>query len=386
MRRYLAVSAVSIVCAAAAIAVIVPIIPARANAFARTITTCDAANPFDNEPDDAALQACLDNYDAVLLQPDHLPGYVGYLVSNTIKIKRKGGLLTSAAIPAKATIVATPDLSSSMLRASDVNDFDLSFIRFDGNRENRLVRDKPCTTAALNHRNIELIGNGFSVRYVESFRAVCGSAMTIGDSSDFVIYQSWFYDNGRQPEDANGIAGLWSDGLTVFKCVNATIRDNDFWDNTDVDLGVNGGSKCAVYRNTITHSAKYAFAGMVIGDPSRSGGEFSNNVVSSTFDMLGFGIIVGCHPWAQCGGGYASNVSVHDNVSVGAVVNLAVDGLNGGSLRNNIISGAQGSRLVNCPGPAADYTVGHAINVGPLQTGYAVRVFDPATACPSSGE
>jgi len=382
MRLYLVGAAVCIASATAATAIVVPV---RA-AFVRTTTTCDAANPFDNEPDDAALQACLDNYDAVLLQPDDRPGYVGYLVSNTIKIKRKGGLLTSAAIPAKATIRAAPDLSSSMLRASDVDDFDLSFIRFDGNRENRLVRDKPCTTAALNHRNVELIGNGFSVRYVESFRAVCGSAMTVGDSSDFIIYQSLFYDNGRQPEDADGIAGLWSDGLTVFKCVNATIRDNDFWDNTDVDLGVNGGSKCAVYRNTITHSSKYAFAGMVIGDPSRSGGEFSNNVVTSGFDLLGFGIIVGCHPWAQCGGGYASGVAVYDNVTLGAVVNFAVDGLNGGSIRKNVMHGAQGSRLVNCPGPAADYTVGHAINVGPLQTGYAVRVFDPATACPSSGE
>jgi parallel beta helix pectate lyase-like protein len=382
MRLYLVGAAVCIASAAAATAIVVPV---RA-AFVRTTTTCDAANPFDNEPDDAALQACLDNYDAVLLQPDDRPGYVGYLVSNTIKIKRKGGLLTSAAIPAKATIRAAPDLSSSMLRASDVDDFDLSFIRFDGNRENRLVRDKPCTTAALNHRNVELIGNGFSVRYVESFRAVCGSAMTVGDSSDFIIYRSLFYDNGRQPEDADGIAGLWSDGLTVFKCVNATIRDNDFWDNTDVDLGVNGGSKCAVYRNTITHSSKYAFAGLVVGDPSRSGGEFSNNVVTSGFDLLGFGIIVGCHPWAQCGGGYASGVAVYDNVTLGAVVNFAVDGLNGGSIRKNVMHGAQGSRLVNCPGPAADYTVGHAINVGPLQTGYAVRVFDPATACPSSGE
>jgi parallel beta helix pectate lyase-like protein len=381
MRHYLVVVAVCIASAAAATAIVAPV---RA-AFVRTTTTCDEANPFDNEPDDAALQACLDNYDAVLLQPDDRPGYVGYLVSNTIKIKRKGGLLTSAAIPAKATIRAAPDLSSSMLRASDVDDFDLSFIRFDGNRENRLVRDKPCT-AALNHRNVELIGSGFSVRYVESFRAVCGSAMTVGDSSDFIIYQSLFYDNGRQPEDANGIAGLWADGLTVFKCVNATIRDNDFWDNTDVDLGVNGGSKCAVYRNTITHSSKYAFAGLVIGDPSRTGGEFSNNVVTSGFDLLGFGIIVGCHPWAQCGGGYASGVAVYDNVSLGAVVNFAVDGLNGGSIRNNVMHGAQGSRLVNCPGPAADYTVGHAINVGPLQTGYAVRIFDPASACPSSGE
>jgi hypothetical protein len=346
----------------------------------RTVTTCDAANPFDTLPDDAALQACLDNFDAVLLQPADQPGYVGYLIQNTLRLKRRGGLLSTAAIPRKAVIRAAPALSASMLRATAVDGFEISFVVFDGNRENRVVRDKPCNDVRA-FRNVELIGNGFSIRHVDSIGAVCGSAMTVGSSSNFLIADSLFYDNGRQPEDAHGVAGLWSDGLTVFRCVDATIRDNDFWDNTDVDLGVNGGSNCAVYRNTITHGYQYAFAGLVAGDPTRSGGEFSNNVVTSGYNLLGFGIIAGCHPWAQCGGGYASDLSVHDNVSTGAVVTFAIDGLNGGSVRNNVMSGSQGTRLPNCPGPAADYTVGHAINVGPLQTGYVVRIFDAAIAC-----
>jgi hypothetical protein len=67
-------------------------------------------------------------------------------------------------------------------------------------------------------------------------------------------------------------------------------------------------------------------------------------------------------------------------VSVGAVVNLAVDGLNGGSIRDNTVRGAQGTRLLNCPGPAADYTVGHAIGVG-LQNGYLGRIYDPGVGC-----
>jgi hypothetical protein len=196
-------------------------------------------------------------------------------------------------------MLAAPVLKSSMLRASRINDFEISFIRFDGNRENRLVRDKPCD-GGHNFRNVELTGTGFHVRYVESSGAVCGSAMTVGGSSSFEIYGSMFYDNGRQPEEANNISGLWSDGLTVFGCRNSTIRDNAFWDNTDVDLGVNGGAACSVYRNTISHFKKYAFAGLVIGDPSASGGEFSDNTVSSGYNLLGFGIMIGCHPWSQC--------------------------------------------------------------------------------------
>lgn len=368
---------------AAAVAVVAALAGIGAHPFAsndalRTRTTCDAANPFDNVPDELALQACLDAYDEVLLQPSDRPGYIGYIVNDTLKPKRRGSLLSTTDSPRKATILAGRDLSSSMLRVSGVDDFEISFVRFDGNRENRAVRDKPCDTGH-NYRNVELTGNGFQIRYVESHGAVCGSAMTIGGSTNFQVYGSWFYDNGRQPEEAGNISGLWADGLTVFRCPGSTIRDNYFWDNTDVDLGVNGGPSCAVYRNTIAHTYKYAFAGLVIGDPTNAGGEFSDNVVSSGYDLLGFGIIVGCHPWSQCGGGYASNVNVHDNLVSGAVVNLAVDGVNGGTIRDNRISLPQGTRVLNCPG-AANYTVGHMLNAR-VQPGYIIRFFDFGSDC-----
>jgi len=344
-----------------------------------SITTCDAANPFDTLPDDVALQACLDNFDWVLLKPDYLPGYVGYILGDTLKLKRDDLLLTTAENPHKVTFVAAPALNVPMLRASASNNYEISFIRFDGNRDNRLVRDKPCD-AGHDFSNVELSGAGFHIRYVESHRAVCGSAMVVGGANTFEISGSLFYDNGRQPEEASSIPGLWADGLTVFGCARSTIRDNVLWDNTDVDLGVNGGDRCAVYRNSISHSWKYAFAGLVAGDPSRSGGEFSNNVVSSGYNLLGFGIVVGCHPWAACGGGYASNVWVHDNVSTGAVVNLAVDGVNGGRVENNSLSGAQGDRVLNCP-MTADYTAGHFFDLARLQIGYVNRTFDFGVAC-----
>jgi hypothetical protein len=343
-------------------------------------TTCERANPYDELPDHVALQECLDNYDHVLLKSPTQPGYVGYLIGDTIKLKRSGGLLGSGDSPRKAVIVAAPDLSSSMVRGLGVDNFELSFIVFDGNRDARLPGVRPCDDLR-NYRNVELSGNGLRVRYVESKRAVCGSAMTLGDSADFQIYGTFFYDNGAQPEDANGVEGFWADGLTVFKCIDAVIRDNYFWDNTDVDLGVNGGARCSVYRNKITHTNRYGFAGLVAGDPSRTGGEFSDNTISSARNMLGFGLLIGCHPWAQCGGGYVSGLSVHNNHVTGAVVNLAVDGVNGGSVRNNTMSGAQGTRLPNCPGTTADYTVGHAIDVAPLQTGYVVHTFDFGQRC-----
>jgi hypothetical protein len=346
---------------------------------AGSTTSCDAANPFDTLPDDAALQQCLDNYDWVLLKPDYLPGYVGYIISNTVKLKRDRILLTTAENPWKVTFIAARDLQAPLLRASGANDYEISFIRFDGNRDGRSVRDKPCDTTH-DFRNLELAGTGFRVRYVESFGAVCGSGMVVGGANTFEIVNSLFYDNGRQPEEANGVSGVWADGLTVFGCTRSTIRDNVLWDNTDVDLGVNGGDSCAVYRNTISHSWKYAFAGLVAGDPSRSGGEFSHNVVSSDYNLLGFGMVVGCHPWGACNGGYASNLWVHDNHLTGAAVNLAVDGLNGGRVENNVMSGAQGDRVLNCP-MSADYTAGHVVNLSNLQRGFVGRTFDVGAIC-----
>src|SRR5262249_52201940 len=271
--------------------------------------------------------------------------------------------------PHKAKLVAAPDLADSMLRITSANNYEISFVRFDGNRDRRTVRDKTCDIATRNRRNVELSGNGFHVRYIESYGAVCGSGLTVGSARDFEIYGSEFYDNGRQPEEANGISGLWADGLTVFGCLRSTIRDNDFWDNTDVDLGVNGGVGCSVYRNTITHTWKDAFPRLVVGAPNAPRGEFSNKIVSCGFNLLGFGIIVGCHPWGQCSGGFASNVWVHDNLANGAVVNLAVDGLNGGSVERNMMRGAQGTRVLNCS-VSADYTAGHFFAVRSLPPSY----------------
>lgn len=347
----------------------------------QSVTTCPEANPYDTEPDQFAIERCLANFDRILLQPEEGPDYVGYVVADTIDLRRSGVLLTSARSPMKAVLVAAPSLAVPLLRAR-ANDYEISFIIFDGNREAREVRNKYCTEAR-NYRNVELNnGTGFRIRFVESKRAVCGSGMTVGGSRQFEIVNSWFYDNGRQPEDADGIAGLWADGLNVFNCTGAIVRDNTFWDNTDVDLGVNGGPGCSVYRNKITHFDRYAFAGLVAGDPTRSGGEFSDNEVTSAPDRLAFGIVVGCHPWFECGNGYASDLWVHDNKVEGAVVNLVVDGVTGGTIERNIVGRPQGTRIMNCLEPAA-YLVAHVINVR-LQSGYVVRPTDFVTSCPST--
>jgi hypothetical protein len=63
-----------------------------------------------------------------------------------------------------------------------------------------------------------------------------------------------------------------------------------------------------------------------------------------------------------------------------AVVNLAVDGLNGGAIENNVMADPEGDRVMNCA-RAENYTVGHAINVSHLQAGYVVRTYDAGSRC-----
>jgi hypothetical protein len=355
---------------ATTLAILALSLAAPSAAHAQQVTTCSNASPYDYVPDDAELQNCVDNYDWVLLEPNNGPGYVGYLLADTLRLRRSGLLLTTSSNPRKVTIKAANNLSAPMVRAYDSNDYEISFIIFDGNGPNRDVSQGSCNG---NYFNVELTGSGYHVRYVESASAVCGTGM-VTSGSGYEVVNSLFYDNGRQPEDG-APSGMWADGLTVYSCVNSTIRDNYFADNTDVDLGVNGSSGCSAYRNTVVHNAKYAFAGLVFGDPGYSGGEFSDNSVSSSYNKLGFGLIVGCHPWLGVCPGDAHNVYVHNNSSTGAVVNLAVDGLDGGTVINNSYSGAQGDRVLNCT-LSADFTAGHFTN-STIQGGYTPRVYDP---------
>ena len=74
-------------------------------------------------------------------------------------------------------------------------------------------------------------------------------------------------------------------------------------------------------------------------------------------------------------------MAVSNNISTGAAVKLAIDGLNGYSIRNTSVSGARGGRDLNCPGASADYAVGHFLNLAPLQSGYVVRMFDVGSNC-----
>lgn len=92
-------------------------------------TSCPAANPYDNLPDDAALQACLDAGGTITLDSASSPGY---FVEVGLVIRHNSTILTAQG-PGKARIMAANDLWGPILQTDGfVSGFEISWLNFDG--------------------------------------------------------------------------------------------------------------------------------------------------------------------------------------------------------------------------------------------------------------
>jgi hypothetical protein len=321
--------------------------------FAQPSPTCTNANPYDNNPDDQALQQCLDGGGTIVLESVVDPGYI---IQDTLWVTKNNTILTTTN-GYYAFFYAAPNLMNQMLIADGLDGFRMEHMFFDGNKDNRSGRNCHTDSGNPDHgKNLRIQGTGFNLFDVYSVNAYCGSGLETSGSG-FEISYSQFSNNGTEVPN-----GKWADGLTVWGCYGSIIHDNRFQDNTDVDLIIGDSSSCSVWANTITHVARYGVAGFMVasfpGFPrSHPNGWFSDNHVSSLPDLLSFGIMVGVHPWDA--NTWTDDVGViESNSSSGAVVNLAIDGIVSGTIRNNTLTGATGSRGFKCP-TSAEFTLAH---------------------------
>jgi hypothetical protein len=243
--------------------------------------------------------------------------------------------------------------------------------------------------------NLHLNGSGWLLDNIESDTAPCGtSTLVLPSSSSFEIRNSWFANNGW---DFGGGSctptQCWSDGLTVLNCPNGYIHNNHFRDNTDVDLIVGGGQNCTVQGNTIEHILSFAYAGLMLtyfggGNGDFGGSTFSGNSVSASANKLGFGLMVGLHPWTTQYD-VVNTGNVTGNTVSGAAINLFVEAtLTGavGTVAGNSLSGAQGTRAKDsCPAGTLplNYAVylPHAGSIG-LDPGWLTLNYDNAVCTP----
>jgi len=319
---------------------------------------CQGANANDGKDDAAAINRCLaTNPSRIVLTPGT------YDIGSSLRLTRDNIVFTGELSPSGGAPVlrARPALVGAILVVDNAADgWELSNLVFDGNRSNRLNKSA-CSGYRGAYTNIQARGTLWTIHDIQSNNTLCGTGIEV-KGSNYVIRNSQFRSNGAQPGPGEG-PEPWSDGITLLNCDGGQVFGNTLVDNTDVDLIVGGSSTCVIEMNAVSHTATYGFAGLMVGYFNEgfaglhAGTELRNNTVSSSLDMLGFGIMDGMHPWdasITIEGG-----QVYNNTATGAVHNLAVDGVSNGNVHDNTMSGAQGSRGLRCSQPF-DYTAAHA--------------------------
>ena len=216
-------------------------------------------------------------------------------------------------------------------------------------------------------------GGGFVIRFINSDFARCGSALEIV-GADFEVYNNTFAYNGWSEDERSG---EWADGVTVHRCDGGSITNNQMAENTDIGLVVNEGQNCTIRYNDIWNENRYAFAGFHVSAGNEggdhSGGLYSDNTIWANQDLMGFGLIVGAETWH---GTRTSDVgTVGWNYIEGAVINLAVDGIDGGTVTSNTTYRAQGTRgYGTCNGQSADeFIAAHNGGGASIQSGWVSR-------------
>jgi hypothetical protein len=332
--------------------------------------SCPAADPNDQVPDDAALQACFDAGGTVVLAP----GNPGYLIATGLTVSKDGTIVTSSSAPTRATLLAAPSLAAPILQMTGRTGVQISFVTFDGNRPNR-TGVATCMGYRIFGTNVSLENStSFSFDDNKSTRAMCGSALQV-HGTGFELARNEIVDNGHATE-AKDAPEPWSDGITLGECVQGMVHDNTITDATDVAIVDGGGAGCQILNNTISQVQRHAFAGIALhvftaeGNGDHTGSKVAGNSIDGG-GRLAFALSVGMHPWAPTV--TAKNGTVSGNSAKGAVVNLQVDGVDGTTVMGNQLGATGGTP--RCGGAPAAYTVAHATNAT-LDAGPLARIYD----------
>jgi len=214
-------------------------------------------------------------------------------------------------------------------------------------------------------------GGGLRVQGVAQF------TLTRSVLRDFTCYTALEITAGaRNPRIEKNLFGpngdhrpgeIWSDGLTIHDAVGAVVRDNRFFDNTDVQLVLGGCRNCRIERNRFDHSGTFtgaAFAELMLHSWPNTSGNFSGTVVTGNqidcgrLRRCGYGIMIGSAPWYA---GRTAGGAVTGNVVSNALVGINIDTLTGPmEIRGNKVRTSGGRHRSDCG--VRDWP---AVNVGP---------------------
>ena len=159
----------------------------------------------------------------------------------------------------------------------------------------------------------------------------CYSALEIvAGARDLLVEKNLFGPNGdHRPGE------VWTDGLTIHDANRALVRDNRFFDNSDVQLVLGGCRDCRIERNSFSHGGTFAgaaFAELMLHAWPNTSGDFTGTVVTANrIDCgvrrrCGYGIMIGSAPWYA---GRTLGGTVSANSVSNALVGSNVDALTG---------------------------------------------------------
>jgi hypothetical protein len=340
---------------------------------------CPAANPNDDQPDDDALQTCLNRGGMTALPA----GNPGFILAKGLKILTNGIILRGADPTKLARFVAAPTLHDTMIRGDTVTDIVVRYVELDGNRSGRTAFLPDC-------HDYRLFASGLVVRYSRNFalldnhitHTLCGSALEV-DGADFEVARNHIEWSGHGLE-AKDAPEPWADGITLHNCFNGQVHDNLVVDSTDVGI-VSGGGACSIVHNEVVNENQHTFGGITLHDFSLKGADHTGtvvayNIVTGKNGMLGFGFSLGIHPWhgwpfQGLPAPYNTGGTVACNQVSGGEFNIEVDGVQGIHVVDNQIGATGGSP--RCNGPATPYTsYSPHVLASTLQPGWTEKEFD----------
>ncbi len=259
----------------------------------------------------AALQTCINNTPSGGTL--ELPGGI-YRIDGEISVPNPITIRTVGTVAGSPNCWDHESTSCAVLRASENLNVARGFfyvrsgsgvhldrIVLDGNRAARLQSTAAATCAAGTN------GAGFnahsdncvscSFKRGMSARALCGTGWEwSGDGA--TIEDNVFYGNGD-----HNTKMMWSDGLTLLGSNNATVRGNQFVDNSDIDF-ICGGAQNAIFENnSVLHVLQSSFGGLMLDN--FNGGTSGNfvgtmvkgNSINCNGLLCDFGIELGPHAW-----------------------------------------------------------------------------------------
>jgi hypothetical protein len=286
----------------------------------------------------AALQSCINQTPAggTLEVPSGVYRITSELrIANAITLRTAG--TTAASVdcwhhdsPACAVLRADDNLIAArgFFYVSATNGVHVDRIVMDGNRTARLTSTAAATCAGgtngagFNAHSDNCQGCSF-VRGV-SARALCGSGWEwVGEQA--TIANNVFIQNGDHNKNM-----MWADGLTLLGSNGASVRNNHFVDNSDIDFICGGATNAVFENNVVTHSMQATFAGIMLDNfNGGTSGNFIGTVVRGNTIGCGdalcdFGMVLGPHAWylsANIQGG-----TVTGNTIVGARIQINAEG------------------------------------------------------------